>query len=178
MPNCCGPASPGAPARAASRPVIPASMSIIVREGKIAALYVFLDSLLSPVQPAVGADHRRPKGTHHAHAHLRSHFQAVEEWIMKIGIIGAGQIGSTLTRRLRDLGHEVQVANSRDPKTLASLAAETGAVAVEVGMCTSVCTTGACGVALMFGTVTRMKGPTDRITWVLFTVEIVTTAWS
>jgi predicted dinucleotide-binding enzyme len=50
---------------------------------------------------------------------------------MKIGIIGAGQIGSALTRRLRALGHEVQVANSRDPKTLASLAAETGAVAVE-----------------------------------------------
>jgi hypothetical protein len=50
---------------------------------------------------------------------------------MKIGIIGAGQIGSTLTRRLRALGHEVQVANSREPKTLASLAAETGAVAVE-----------------------------------------------
>jgi predicted dinucleotide-binding enzyme len=33
---------------------------------------------------------------------------------MKIGIIGAGQIGGTLTRRLRALGHEVHVANSRD----------------------------------------------------------------
>ena len=50
---------------------------------------------------------------------------------MKIGIIGAGQIGGTLTRRLKALGHEVHVANSRDPGTLASLAAETGAVAVE-----------------------------------------------
>src|SRR6266487_4321607 len=40
---------------------------------------------------------------------------------MKIGIIGAGQIGGTLTRRLRALGHEVHVANSRDPTTLASL---------------------------------------------------------
>src|SRR5262249_2520955 len=50
---------------------------------------------------------------------------------MKIGIIGAGQIGGTLTRRLRALGHEVQVANSRDPSTLASLVTETGAVAVE-----------------------------------------------
>jgi predicted dinucleotide-binding enzyme len=44
-----------------------------------------------------------------------------------IGIIGAGQIGGTLTRRLRELGHDVQVANSRDPQTLADLAAETGA---------------------------------------------------
>src|SRR5262249_60560692 len=51
--------------------------------------------------------------------------------IMKIGIIGAGQIGGTLTRRLRALGHEVHVANSRDPRTLASLVTETGAVAVE-----------------------------------------------
>lgn len=49
---------------------------------------------------------------------------------MKIGIVGAGQIGGTLTRRLRELGHEVRVANSRDPRTLADLADETGATAV------------------------------------------------
>jgi hypothetical protein len=49
---------------------------------------------------------------------------------MKIGIVGAGQIGGTLTRRLRTLGHEVRVANSRDPKTLAELVDETGATAV------------------------------------------------
>ncbi len=46
---------------------------------------------------------------------------------MKIGIIGAGHIGGTLTRRLRRLGHEVVVANSREPQTLAGLAAATGA---------------------------------------------------
>jgi hypothetical protein len=51
---------------------------------------------------------------------------------MKIGIIGAGQIGGTLTRRLSALGHDVAVANSRGPETLASLAAETGARAVPV----------------------------------------------
>lgn len=51
---------------------------------------------------------------------------------MKIGIIGAGQIGGTLTRRLTALGHEVFVANSRGPETLAGLAAETGAKAVTV----------------------------------------------
>lgn len=49
---------------------------------------------------------------------------------MKIGIIGAGHIGATLTRRLRALGHDVAVANSRSPETLAELAAETGALAV------------------------------------------------
>jgi 8-hydroxy-5-deazaflavin:NADPH oxidoreductase len=49
---------------------------------------------------------------------------------MRIGIIGAGAIGGTLTRRLTALGHEVRVANSRDPETLSDLAAETGATAV------------------------------------------------
>jgi predicted dinucleotide-binding enzyme len=51
---------------------------------------------------------------------------------MKIGIIGAGNIGGALTRRLTALGHEVFVANSRGPETLANLAAETGATAVSV----------------------------------------------
>jgi predicted dinucleotide-binding enzyme len=51
---------------------------------------------------------------------------------MKIGIIGAGQIGGTLTRRLAALGHDVLVANSRGPETLRDLAAETGATAVSV----------------------------------------------
>ena len=49
---------------------------------------------------------------------------------MKIGIIGAGKIGGTLTRRLRELGHDVSVSNSRAPQTLDDLAAETGARAV------------------------------------------------
>lgn len=52
---------------------------------------------------------------------------------MKIGIIGAGQIGGTLSRRLAKLGHEVFVANSRGPSSLAGLAKETGAMAVTVG---------------------------------------------
>ena len=51
---------------------------------------------------------------------------------MKIAIIGAGNIGGNLTRRLTALGHEVAVANSRGPETLADLAAETGAVALPV----------------------------------------------
>lgn len=51
---------------------------------------------------------------------------------MRIAIIGAGQIGGTLTRRFRSLGHEVFVANSRGPQTLTDLAKETGATAVTV----------------------------------------------
>ncbi|TFE49678.1 NADP oxidoreductase [Streptomyces sp. ICN441] len=46
---------------------------------------------------------------------------------MKIGIIGAGNIGGNLTRRLTALGHDVSVANSRGPHTLTALAEETGA---------------------------------------------------
>jgi 8-hydroxy-5-deazaflavin:NADPH oxidoreductase len=49
---------------------------------------------------------------------------------MRIGIIGAGNIGGALTRRLMALGHEVSVANSRGPQSLSALAAETGAKAV------------------------------------------------
>ena len=51
---------------------------------------------------------------------------------MKIGIIGAGHIGGTLVRRLTAVGHEVEVANSRGPDTLTTLARETGARAVTV----------------------------------------------
>ena len=51
---------------------------------------------------------------------------------MKIGIIGAGQIGGTLTRRFSALGHQVFVANSRGPGSLANLSRETGAKAGSV----------------------------------------------
>ncbi|WP_314218949.1 NADPH-dependent F420 reductase [Streptomyces zaehneri] len=51
---------------------------------------------------------------------------------MKIGIIGAGNIGGNLTRRLSALGHDVSVANSRGPQTLKDLAEETGATPVTV----------------------------------------------
>lgn len=49
---------------------------------------------------------------------------------MRIGIIGAGHIGGTLTRRLTALGNDVFVSNSHGPETLAGLAKETGATAV------------------------------------------------
>lgn len=51
---------------------------------------------------------------------------------MRIGIIGAGNIGGALTRGLTALGHQVAVANSRGPHTLGALTKETGASAVTV----------------------------------------------
>jgi predicted dinucleotide-binding enzyme len=51
---------------------------------------------------------------------------------MKIGIIGAGNIGGTLARHLVKLGHNVSVANSRGPESLAAFASEIGATAVSM----------------------------------------------
>jgi 8-hydroxy-5-deazaflavin:NADPH oxidoreductase len=48
---------------------------------------------------------------------------------VKIGIIGSGNIGGTLTRRFADVGHDVTVANTRGPESLRELAEETGATA-------------------------------------------------
>lgn len=48
---------------------------------------------------------------------------------MKIGIIGAGRIGQILSRQLSAIGHDVHIANSRGPETLADLASEVGATA-------------------------------------------------
>jgi predicted dinucleotide-binding enzyme len=49
---------------------------------------------------------------------------------MKIGILGAGAIGSTLARRLSRQGHDVAVANSRGPETVGQEALSAGARAV------------------------------------------------
>ncbi len=49
---------------------------------------------------------------------------------MKIGIIGAGYIGSTLAEKLTNLGHTVYLANSRGPETLKDVAERTGAIPV------------------------------------------------
>lgn len=45
---------------------------------------------------------------------------------MRIGIIGAGNIGGTLALHFVHAGHEVAVANSRGPTTLTNLVAELG----------------------------------------------------
>ena len=51
---------------------------------------------------------------------------------MKIGIVGAGSIGTTLSRTLSAAGHEVKVANSRGPETIDAQVLSSGARAVAV----------------------------------------------
>jgi predicted dinucleotide-binding enzyme len=51
---------------------------------------------------------------------------------MKIGIIGTGNIGTTLVRKLAQAGHDIKMANSRGAETLKELAEETGAKASTV----------------------------------------------
>ncbi|TCV67422.1 NAD(P)-binding domain-containing protein [Neorhizobium sp. S3-V5DH] len=48
---------------------------------------------------------------------------------MKIGIIGAGNIGATLARKLAAVGHEIKLANSKGPESIRDIAAEAGATA-------------------------------------------------
>jgi predicted dinucleotide-binding enzyme len=57
---------------------------------------------------------------------IRAH-QGRHQVKMKIGIIGAGHIGSTLARHFTNAGHEVAISNSRGPESLTDLAAEVGA---------------------------------------------------
>lgn len=51
---------------------------------------------------------------------------------MDIGIIGSGQIGSTLAGLLAARGHHVRIANSRGPESLIVMAGEVGASASTV----------------------------------------------
>jgi predicted dinucleotide-binding enzyme len=51
---------------------------------------------------------------------------------MNIGLIGPGEIGSVIVRKLRDAGYPVKTANSKGPDSLRKLAAETGAKPVSV----------------------------------------------
>ncbi|MBW8837617.1 MAG: NAD(P)-binding domain-containing protein [Burkholderia sp.] len=51
---------------------------------------------------------------------------------MVVGILGAGRMGRTLARLLVDAGHDVRLANSRAPETLAELVAELGPRATAV----------------------------------------------
>jgi 3-hydroxyacyl-CoA dehydrogenase len=51
---------------------------------------------------------------------------------MKIGIIGAGNIGSALAGHFCKLQHAVLIANSRGPETLSKVAEATGATPVGI----------------------------------------------
>jgi predicted dinucleotide-binding enzyme len=88
--------------------------ALVLKKGNLAAL--------------AGGDQVEPTGTGAERAHSSTTSQTEGE-VMNIGIIGAGNIGGTLARRFVVLGHHVAVANSRDPETIESLAAEWGATA-------------------------------------------------
>jgi predicted dinucleotide-binding enzyme len=51
---------------------------------------------------------------------------------MTIGVIGPGNIGEVIIRKLRDAGYPVKMANARGPESLKDLAAKTGAIPVSV----------------------------------------------
>jgi len=68
---------------------------------------------------------------------------------MRVGIIGAGRIGGGIARQFADAGHEVLLSFSRDPQSLADLAAELGPGA----------TTGSPADAVEFGEVVVLSVP-------------------
>src|SRR6202035_5342312 len=51
---------------------------------------------------------------------------------MNFGVIGPGDIGEVIVRKLRDADYPVKMANSRGPESLRGLAAKTGAMPVSV----------------------------------------------
>ena len=51
---------------------------------------------------------------------------------MNFSVIGPGNIGEVIIRKLRDVGYSVKMANSRGPASLKDLAAKTGALPVSV----------------------------------------------
>jgi predicted dinucleotide-binding enzyme len=71
---------------------------------------------------------------------------------MKIGIVGAGNIGSVLALHFRRLRHTVLIANSRGPETLSQIAQKTGAIPVDISE-------SARGVALLVITIPMKSVP-------------------
>jgi predicted dinucleotide-binding enzyme len=51
---------------------------------------------------------------------------------MNFGVIGPGNIGEVIIRKLRDAGYPVKIANSRGPESLKDLGAKTGAIRVSL----------------------------------------------
>jgi len=68
---------------------------------------------------------------------------------MRVGIVGAGRIGGGIARQFAGAGHEVLLSFSRDPQSLARLAAEIGPGA----------TTGSPAEAVGFGEVAVISVP-------------------
>jgi 8-hydroxy-5-deazaflavin:NADPH oxidoreductase len=52
--------------------------------------------------------------------------------VLRIGIIGAGNIGGTLAAKFAGAGHRVRLANSRGPESLVEVAHATGSIAATI----------------------------------------------
>jgi len=103
--------------------------ALIFVAGAVVAAFVLKTGNLATL---AGTDREEPTDAGANRAHLPATARPEGEG-MHIGIIGAGNIGGTLARRLSQLGHHVAVANSRGPETIASQAVKWGATAVWAG---------------------------------------------
>jgi len=80
---------------------------------------------------------------------------------MRIGILGVGNIGATLTERLSAAGHDVKVANSRGPETIP--AAVTGAGGRAVTADEVVADVDALIVSIPLGAIPSIRPLIDRL---------------
>jgi 8-hydroxy-5-deazaflavin:NADPH oxidoreductase len=80
---------------------------------------------------------------------------------MQIGILGAGNIGATLTRRLTAAGHQVKVANSRGPHTIPDDIRTGGGHAVEAHELVS--SIDALVIAIPLGRIPEIRPLVDRL---------------
>jgi hypothetical protein len=67
-----------------------------------------------------------------AHSYCPSATTSKQVHEIKIGIIGIGNIGGTIARKLKAAEHEIRVANSRGPESVRRFAEEIGATAADV----------------------------------------------
>ena len=69
---------------------------------------------------------------------------------LQIGLIGSGNIGTALARHFRRLGHDVMLANSRGPETLADLAKQLDVRAVTSAEAAKACDVVVASIPMIF----------------------------
>src|SRR4051794_15938538 len=78
---------------------------------------------------------------------------------MRIGVIGSGKIGSTALSLFVGVGHEVAIANSRGPETLADLVGELGEHAQAASVADAASFGDVVLVAIPFGRYAELPAP-------------------